>query len=572
MRANQLAETRGAGLRFLTAPTTSPLLADLRRRILERFPNAKFVSYASLADDGAVDGTSWRSASRWCRATSWRTPTSILSLDADFLGEGTEQIRSVARVRGAAANPSRQMNRLYVVEPALTVTGAHGRSPPAHAAAAMSRLRWPRRLGAGRAAASPALAPLAPLSHGQRPWDRSAWSPSPTISSGAAAATWSSRGAASRRAVHALAAALNSRARQRRQHRRATARRSTTDATAGRHAARRARRGHRRGRASTRWSSRRRTPSTAAPVDFKLAQLLERVPNSIYHALYEDETAAACKTSSPPPTRSSRGATLRATDGTVSIVQPLIAPLWGGIQEADVLAAFIGEGDVGAHALLKKFWQAQGKAARRLRAATGSDGWRTASFPARPRRSRPASAVDGAALAQAVGPAMGDGEAGDGDRVRRPIRRCYDGRFANNAWLQELPHPITKLTWDNAAMISERRPRRWASRPATSSRCTYRDRHVEAPIMHRARATPTTRSRLPLGYGRTGAEQASPTASASTPARCARSDALWFDRGVTLAKTGRKHRVRDHAGPLDDGARRPRRRRRPPSRPRSPRC
>jgi molybdopterin-containing oxidoreductase family iron-sulfur binding subunit len=43
-------------------------------------------------------------------------------------------------------------------------------------------------------------------------------------------------------------------------------------------------------------------------------------------------------------------------------VQPLIAPLWGGIQEADVLAAFIGEGDVGAHALLKKFWQAQGKA------------------------------------------------------------------------------------------------------------------------------------------------------------------------------------------------------------------
>ena len=47
---------RGAGLRFLTAPTTSPLLDDLRRRILERFPRAKFVSYSSVADDGAVDG------------------------------------------------------------------------------------------------------------------------------------------------------------------------------------------------------------------------------------------------------------------------------------------------------------------------------------------------------------------------------------------------------------------------------------------------------------------------------------------------------------------------------------
>jgi molybdopterin-containing oxidoreductase family iron-sulfur binding subunit len=56
VRANTLAENRGAGLRFLIAPTTSPLLADLRRRVLERFPDAKFVSYASLADDGAIEG------------------------------------------------------------------------------------------------------------------------------------------------------------------------------------------------------------------------------------------------------------------------------------------------------------------------------------------------------------------------------------------------------------------------------------------------------------------------------------------------------------------------------------
>ena len=47
---------RAPGLRFLISPTTSPLLGDLRRRILERFPAAKFVSYASLADDGAVEG------------------------------------------------------------------------------------------------------------------------------------------------------------------------------------------------------------------------------------------------------------------------------------------------------------------------------------------------------------------------------------------------------------------------------------------------------------------------------------------------------------------------------------
>jgi molybdopterin-containing oxidoreductase family iron-sulfur binding subunit len=71
-------------------------------------------------------------------------------------------------------------------------------------------------------------------------------------------------------------------------------------------------------------------PVYGAPVDFKLGKLLERVPNSIYHALYEDETAAACKTIDPrgaPAGVVGRPARHRRH---VSIVQPLIAPLWGG--------------------------------------------------------------------------------------------------------------------------------------------------------------------------------------------------------------------------------------------------
>ena len=63
-RSASLAGNGGAGLRFLTDPTASPLLADLRRRILERFPRAKFVSYSSVAADGAIEGPSWRSAAR----------------------------------------------------------------------------------------------------------------------------------------------------------------------------------------------------------------------------------------------------------------------------------------------------------------------------------------------------------------------------------------------------------------------------------------------------------------------------------------------------------------------------
>ena len=77
------------------------------------------------------------------------------------------------------------------------------------------------------------------------------------------------------------------------------------------------------------------------------------MPNTIYHALYEDETAAACKTIVPAAHALESWGDARATDGTVSIVQPLIAPLWGGIPEAELLAAFVGEGDLGAHALFR---------------------------------------------------------------------------------------------------------------------------------------------------------------------------------------------------------------------------
>ncbi len=116
------AENGGAGLRFLISPTTSPLLADLRRRVLERFPGAKFVSYSSLSDDGAVEGAKLAFGKPLVPRLKAAPANVILSLDADFLGEGNEQTR-LSREFAARREPSRQMSRLYVVEPALTVTG-----------------------------------------------------------------------------------------------------------------------------------------------------------------------------------------------------------------------------------------------------------------------------------------------------------------------------------------------------------------------------------------------------------------------------------------------------------------
>ena len=245
VRANSLAQNRGAGLRFLIAPTTSPFLTDLRRRILERFPGAKFVSYASLADDGAVEGAKLAFGKPLVPRHKAAPANVILSLDADFLGEGNEQTR-LSREFAARREPSRQMSRLYVVEPAMTITGSmadhrlrlQGSEVAAFLASLISML-------ASRGLA--ALAPLASLTHGAAGWD-------PKWLVALATDLERSRGnsliIAGRRqpaAVHALVAALNV----------ALGNLGntvefgaplTSDATDGRRAARRARPGHRRGR------------------------------------------------------------------------------------------------------------------------------------------------------------------------------------------------------------------------------------------------------------------------------------------------------------------------------------
>ncbi len=171
---------------------------------------------------------------------------------------------------------------------------------------------------------------------------------------------------------------------------------------------------------------------------------------------------------------------MRGHDGTVSIVQPLIAPLYNGRSAHEVMSAF-SEGGV-ALRLRRRALVLDGERRRRydertaptppVQPATASfdRNWRkwlhdgivpNTAFPVEDRhRCRPRL------------PAATAAPAGSGDLevVFRPDPSVYDGRFANNAWLQELPKSLTKLTWDNAALIApqtadrlmlvERRPRR----------------------------------------------------------------------------------------------------------------
>ncbi len=553
-RCNGFVSNGGAGLRFLTGPTASPLLADLRRRILARFPRAKFVSYASVAGDGVTDGTKLAFGRPVVPRHRLTEASVILALDSDFLNDGPEQTR-LSREFAGRREPGRDMNRLYAVEPSMTVTGMtadhrlrlRGGDVPAFAAAlcAMLSARGVGELGA-----------LGGLAQGAGSWDQR-WL------AAVAADLEKNRGRcvviAGRRqpaVVHALAAALNSAL--------GNVGKTveygaplTTDANNGPKALRGLVEEIASGGIDTLVVT-AENPVYGGPADFKLAQLLKRVPNVVYHGLYEDETAAICNYFVPAAHPLESWGDGRSNDGVVTIVQPLIDPLWGGKTEADVLAAFLDEGHLGTHALLQNYWNGVSKTSA---AGSFDEVWERwladGVVPDTGAAVETGLAVNAGALAQAAAPLLAreGGARGNGLEVAfAPDPKVYDGRFANNAWLQELPQPVTKLTWDNAILISQVTADRLSIETGDLLTVSYKDRSVDGPAMivpgHADDAIT-----LPLGYGRERTGHVGKLVGFNANA-IRTSDAPWFDRGASVSVIGSNHRfaiTQDHWTISPDG-------------------
>ena len=129
--------------------------------------------------------------------------------------------------------------------------------------------------------------------------------------------------------------------------------------------------------------------------------------------------------------------------------------------------------------------------------------------------------------------------------IFRPDPTIYDGRFANNGWLQELPKPITKLTWDNAAFLSPATAHRFGVQTGDMLKLTYDGRSLNAPVFiqpgHVNGATT-----LHLGYGRTHAGRAG-TGMGFNPYGLRTAKALWQDVGTGCREDERPVRIRLHA-------------------------
>jgi MoCo/4Fe-4S cofactor protein with predicted Tat translocation signal len=539
---------RGSGLRLLTEVVVSPSLHHQIRELLRDLPDARWHQYEP------IHATVARRVARNAYGEDVNTiydftkADVVLALDADFFTSMPGSLRYVAdfmsrrRVRTTAADAAQStMNRLYVVEPGVSCTGAKADNRLA--------LRAHEIEGFARALAGR----LGVMTEG-----------------GGAPAKWVEAiaadlerhrgrclvlvGPAQSEAVHLLALAMNHHLGNVGQTVLHTAtveaepvdpleslRELVNDMDQGKVEMLVIVGGN---------------PGHTAPADFDFADRMRKVPLRVHLSQYQDETSRQCHWHLPEAHYLEAWGDTRAYDGTASIVQPLILPLYQGRSALELLSALSRDEPIPGYEIVRAYWRQQ-LSGRDTSAGNFEEEWQTAlhdgvvAGTTLPRRSM--SLRPGWQERLPKPGAAGDGEI---EIVFRPDPMIYDGRFANNGWLQECPKPITTLTWDNAALMSPRTADRLGVRKKTYAHggehggyqvpvveLRVGDRTVEAPVWvvpGHADDSVTVH----LGYGRqyAGRVGGSPDNPVGFNAYLLRtSENPWFARGLGVRKTDREH-------------------------------
>jgi molybdopterin-containing oxidoreductase family iron-sulfur binding subunit len=482
---------RGKGLRLLSGAVTSPTLADQMRRVVERFPEARWHRWQA-ARPGFARAGARRVFGRDLEVSyDLSAADVILSLDADVFGEGPASVRYANdfAARRRTPTPGAQLNRLYVVESSPTITGAAadhrlalGPSAIVHWAGACAKTFLGERTHlyfdswtspAGRAAEWLAAVTADLEAHRGRSLVVAGDHQPPVI--------------------HALALLVNE----------ALGNIGTSvrlsepveadpidhltslgqlvaDMNAGK---------------VDLLVIIDANPVYSAPADLSFTDALDKVRTRVRLGLYEDETSALCHWHVPAAHPLEAWSDARAFDGTATILQPLIAPLYGGKTAHELLAVLLGEPGKSAYGIVREYWQSR---------------WSAAELEARWKRALHDGVVEGTTLpplaitSQAEPgepPARAPRQHDRLELVFRPDPSVGDGEHANNGWLQELSKPLTKLTWDNAALLAPALAERLGVTSGDVVQLTHAGRSIEAPawiMPGQAEKTIT----LHLGYGR----------------------------------------------------------------------
>ena len=547
--ATAAAANSGQKLRVLLEPSQSPTFQRVAKALLAKYPAAKLYAYEPISSANRRVGLQAAYGVAADVTFSYRRARVIVALDADFLGAEPGSVRASREFADARrlSSPRDSMSRLYAVEPGFTVTGA----------AADHRLRLPARdVGSYLKALAAELGSLGVLANieganfdGLRGGVAGAKLPagvSETWIKSVAKELAGARGQSlivvgTRQpvAVHTLAFALN--------HAlgnlgKTLAMVPALDNIQGPLDGITALAGEIQAGAVDTLLILGGNPALDAPANLKFAELVAKVPTSVHLSEHRNETSHVTGWTVPRAHDFESWGDLRANDGTVSLQQPLIAPLHGGRTDAEVLAHLAGI----------QFWRAHALVRSTAREAFKSDfetQWKNALHLgiARELAVTPLNTIvfDSDAVAKAAA-AITDAKAPLGPNNLEvnfvPDPALYDGRHANNPWMLELPDPLSCISWDNAAYLSPETAK--ALGVMNGDLVTVKDAAgsaVEIVTWVLPGQTDNTVT-LHLGWGRTVAGRYGNHAGFNVyPLRSA--TAFGFGDGFTLSGTGRRYHV-----------------------------
>src|SRR5215471_11999939 len=487
-----LKATRGAGLRFLTETITSPSLAAQLKQILTDFPEAKWHQYEPVNRDNARAGAVMALGTDVHITYDFSKADRVLSLGSDFLNAWPGNLRyarDYAEKRrhnseaGVNVDAESQMSRLYVAETTPTITGANADHrfsvkpaemlPIAEGVAGAAIVRASGEIGSW----VPAVARDLQLHKGASIGIAGDEQP-PEIHALAHAAN-NALGNVGKTVFYFEPLAANSVDQTQ------SLRELVGDIDAGKVNLLVIIGGN---------------PAYNTPVDLRLdLNRLNKVKLRAHLSLYNNETSEFCHWHINAAHYLESWGDARAYDGTATIVQPLIAPLYDGKTAYEFLALFSDNYDQKPYDAVRQFWSGQQATLKGQSAAAG--GQRQGSTGSGSDQVNSAAPRPEAAASPTASPSPAAGSATDFESwwrkclhdgfipntalqtktaslksdlansiqtaataqtpapntveiVFRPDPSIYDGRFANNGWLQELPKPLTKVTWDNVALVS----------------------------------------------------------------------------------------------------------------------
>lgn len=522
----RLGAKKGSGFRILTETVTSPTLAAEIRRLLAEWPEARWHHFEPVNRDNAHLGAKAAFGEVVDAVYHLDAADVVLCIECDLLGPhpgGVRYAREFARRRRVDDDNGKRMNRLYVVEAAPSITGSVADHRltlrPSECEAFVRALaavlglpvQTPASMEPHRAFIA-ALAKDLARSRGR----------SLVVAGEALGPT-----------VHALVYAINSSLAnigktislvepiaQHPEPQAESLQSLVADMDAGRVEVLVILGGN---------------PVYTAPADLRFSERLQKVGLRIRLGLYEDETSQLCHWHIPEAHVLESWGDVRAHDGTVSLIQPLIAPLYDGKSAIELLAAFSSKPSRTAYEIVRQYWKGV---------------WGETDFESRWRRALHDGVVPGTAAAerqvtlrsdffQSLRPLVASPPGLE--IILRPDPTVYDGRYANNGWLQELPKPLTKLTWDNVAYLAPATAARLGVKNGDVVEVAAEDRRVEAPVWIQPGQAPDT-VLLHWGYGRPRAGRVGSGIGVDA-FRLSSSRSPWGTPGGEVRKTHRRYRL-----------------------------